>query len=87
MYTLDFNFGKTDLAGIYPIYNIQQTLIPIVACNYDDNFSYAIYIPAKRQSIVYETNTVDYTGTISPTEYNTALETSKQILRVKEEVQ
>ena len=29
----------------------------------------------------------DYTGTISPTEYDTALETSKQILGVKEEVQ
>ena len=87
VYTLDFNFGKTDLTGIYPIYNIHQTLIPIAACNYDDDFSYAIYIPAKRQSIVYETNTVDYTGTISPTEYNTALETSKRILGVKEEVQ
>lgn len=29
----------------------------------------------------------NYTGTISPTEYNTALKTSKQILGVKEEVQ
>ena len=29
----------------------------------------------------------NYTGTISPTEYNTALETSKQILGVKKEVQ
>lgn len=29
----------------------------------------------------------NYTGTISPTEYDTALETSKQILGVKEEVQ
>lgn len=37
--------------------------------------------------ILAKTLSSNYTGTISPTEYNTALETSKQILGVKEEVQ
>lgn len=60
-----------------------------------------VYDYAVLNTVVNDTDTADkanciilaktlgsnYTGTISPTEYNTALETSKQILGVKEEVQ
>lgn len=67
------------------IYDVTITIVPIIEATSLD-YEYSIYTPKTNQHFVSissqyfkKFNTTDYTGTISPTEYNTALETASEI--------